>query len=165
MTPDVSTWILALLLVVAAGYDVLQRRIPNPLIVMILTIGLGFALLAGGISKAGTSLLLVGFGLALWVPLYAFRMMGAGDVKLFAASSAWLATIGDVFSAAIVSALVGGVVALVWIALQGRTIVVVGNLLTFIRFRVPVAVESQHAKLPYGVAMGIGILWTLGTAS
>lgn len=77
---------LTAILVWAAVSDIIARRIPNAAVLLVMALygvwavigsgaGLGSALAAGGIG------LVAGFG------LYAFNIMGAGDVKLFAATA------------------------------------------------------------------------------
>ena len=78
------------LMVAAATLDVECRRIPNALVLAILLIGVLFALY--GRTRDGTLRVLegAGMGLGVWIPFWALGMIGAGDVKFFAAASAWL---------------------------------------------------------------------------
>ena len=100
---------------VAAGMDLRYRRIPNSLVLTILIMGGVFAVLAVGPANA---LLRVtegaGAGLLMWFPFWALRMLGAGDVKFFAAAAAWLGP-RLALEAALSSAVFGGVIALVWL--------------------------------------------------
>jgi len=67
-------------------YDVLFRRVPNQLILLGLTMHVAVLLWTGtgmeGVDIA-RSMLGGAVGLALFVPLYAMKAMGAGDVKYF----------------------------------------------------------------------------------
>lgn len=155
---------LASLLAIAGVYDLCSRRVPNALVLLLFVTGVGSALASAGILGAGRSALFAVLGLAIWLPFYALRMMGAGDVKLFAAGCAWLASLSQVLSAAAATALVGGVLALVWAIAQRRTIAAIGNVLTTVRFRIRVPFDTHAAKLPYGIAMGIGLLWAFAKA-
>lgn len=127
---------------------------------VILISGVGVTLGNTGLLAALDALLLVALGLALWLPFHALGMLGAGDVKLFAASSAWLAGVSQVLIAAAASAIIGGVLAIVWALFQRRAVSVLGSTLTMIRFRIRIPFERHSQKLPYGVAMAIGILWS-----
>src|SRR5690606_27782218 len=109
---------------------------------------------------AGFAVLFSLVGLVIWLPFYALGMLGAGDVKLFAASSVWLVSLTHVFVAAAASAIIGGVLAIIWAIAQRRTLPVRGDVLTRIRLNVPGRVDSQRAKVPYGVAMAIGVVWS-----
>lgn len=152
--------VLAALLLTASVYDVRSRRVPNALVLAIVSAGVVFSASCKGLLGVGVSLAYMAVGLLIWLPFYAFRMMGAGDVKLFAAGCAWLASISDVLVAAGATAIVGGVLAILWALMQRRLFSMVASLLTTIRFRVPVAFDTHATKLPYGIAMGVGLLWT-----
>jgi prepilin peptidase CpaA len=103
--------------------------------------------------------LAIGFG--LWIPFYALRMLGAGDVKLFAAASCWLAP-SQVFGGALLSALVGGVLSVIGLALAhgiGLTTFRIAHGLRDPRLlATPLAVPKGRKTLPYGLAMTIGLL-------
>lgn len=103
------------LLAVAAVWDLRQRRVPNLIPVALALMGLAVnfwlwlpvhALL---LSVGGLAV-----GALLWVPSYAFRLVGGADVKLAAAVGIWLGPLG-VLRASIFAALVGGVIALIWL--------------------------------------------------
>lgn len=149
-----------MLLATASWFDATQRRIPNALVVVVLATGLAVTLATRGLAAGGMALVFVLVGLAVWLPFYAFRMLGAGDVKLFAACCAWFASFTQVYQAAVASAIVGGALAILWAIAQRRFISVAGGVLTRVRFGVPLIVEAQRAKLPYGIPMAIGILWS-----
>lgn len=110
--------VLSLLLVIACVTDVRARRIPNWLVAAILVGGVlvttAFDPVIPGVLRAMAG---VAVGLAIWLPGWLLRMMGAGDVKLFAAAGAWLGPAGAV-NAAIVAAVLGGVLALIWLFLR-----------------------------------------------
>lgn len=72
---------------VTVVFDVLFRRVPNWLILGGIAVHIGMFLLTGtGWNALDIQQSLLGgvIGLALFVPLYALRAMGAGDVKFFA---------------------------------------------------------------------------------
>ena len=102
---------VVLLGILASGWDIRTRRIPN-----VLTLGFALAALAvhlftsgmdGGISALGGWAL----GLVLFLPLFALGGMGAGDVKLLAAFGAWLGP-WNVVQTALAAGVIGGVLAL-----------------------------------------------------
>jgi prepilin peptidase CpaA len=153
------------LLAAACVTDVRSRRIPNRLVLALLACGLVYSVIAhptllAPVHSAGSFLL----GLAIWIPFYVFRMLGAGDVKLFAAASAWLAP-AAVLEAALVSALVGGALGLVWFVRThglGFTVVRLAHATREPRvLREATPVESRARRLPYGVAMALGLLVTV----
>lgn len=107
--------VLVLLLVMACVSDVRRRRIPNALVATVLVVGAlvttAFDPVVPGLLRAAAG---VAVGLAIWLPGWLLRMMGAGDVKLFAATGAWLGPAGAV-NAAFAAAVLGGALALVWL--------------------------------------------------
>jgi prepilin peptidase CpaA len=115
-------------------------------------VGLGWALASAAL------------GFSIWFPFYLFRMLGAGDVKLFAAASTWLAP-SLVLESALATALVGGALALFWFfRSQGAKLATV-RLLHATRqpgiLREALPVTSRHQRVPYGVAMTLGLLVTV----
>ena len=97
---------LLILVVLACGWDLVYQRIPN-----VLTLGAGgcaLALAAGtGDPRAlGTAMCGAAVGGLAFLPLYSLGAMGAGDVKLMAASGAFLGPWGALLAS--VLALVAG---------------------------------------------------------
>jgi prepilin peptidase CpaA len=140
-----------------------MRRIPNRLVVVLAVTGLGYALASNASPWVGllhgTAGVLTGF--VLWLPFYAFHWLGAGDVKFFAAAGAWLGPMRAI-EGALVAALVGGALALVWmVRAYGMTEMVA---MTSLAVRSPktVAIPPADAKsrraIPYGVALAVGAM-------
>lgn len=112
--------VLIVLLLAAAVFDVLYRRIPNWLTVSGVVLGIAMNTILGS-PDAGLAFSLVGLAVAfgVYVALYALRAMGAGDVKLMAAVGAlvgWERWFGIFF----VTALIGGIMALILVLSRGR---------------------------------------------
>jgi prepilin peptidase CpaA len=74
----------------AVREDLLAHRIPNRLTGTLLCLGLVLQFAIGGWSALGQAALGALVGLAILLPLYVLRAMGAGDVKLLAALGALL---------------------------------------------------------------------------
>lgn len=159
--------VFTMLLVAGCVTDLRTRKIPNELVFAILSTGWLFAFAstdvwrALGLSLAGTA---VGFG--IWIGFYLLGVIGAGDVKFFAAAGAWLGP-GATWRAALIAAVAGGVLAVVFLLSERR----LGEALR----RVAMAASSgslatapeqtivhgvKHRPLPYGVALAIGALVT-----
>src|SRR5580692_11271562 len=105
-----TTVLLAVLVIAAAIFDLRTRRIPN----WLCAVGL-----IGGFAFQTTREAALGAGLALliYVPLFALRAVGGGDVKLMAAvgsiagPKSWIAIF-------LTTAILGGAIALVMITVK-----------------------------------------------
>lgn len=152
------------LLLYAAFKDWRSRRIPNRIVLGLAVCGLVFSivsapLLSGLLGWSGGLVT----GLICWLPFYMLGWVGAGDVKLFAASGSWLGAFRTLEAGA-AAALLGAVLALtyvvwsygvrraietVWLAATAPTILANSS-------------DSGQARssrsLPYGVALAAGAL-------
>lgn len=165
----IHTLALVMLLVLAVICDLRTRRIPNALTVTGLLTALALGALAGwqpflaGLAGAGVAL-------ALSLPLVMLGGLGGGDAKLLAAVGAYLGP-ADLLTALLITALVGGAMALALAVHRGQlrqTLAHVGGLLA--RLGRPTGGDPQPAPrtirtagaltIPYGVAIGVGALVT-----
>jgi prepilin peptidase CpaA len=157
---------LGLLVVVAAGYDLRFRRIPNWLNLSGIVLGFGLNALLfqlSGTAQAGQGMLLA---FAIYLPFYFLRGMGAGDVKLMAAVGAlvgprnWL----EIF---IATALLGGATAALFALVKGRLRDTLCNVHFLVKdlacLRAPYRTNPQldfrspaSLNLPHGVLIAIG---------
>ena len=165
---------LLLLLLAGAWSDIRSRRIPNVLIFPGALVGvLLHAVLPqemGGLGVLG-SLAGLGTGLALLLPLYLLRVMGAGDVKLMAMTGAFLgaqATAG----ALLCVLLAGGVLALGAALYRGKlevlwrnlNVMLLGALAGGSMTGLPMSGNNGEdaggsaGTLPYGVAIATGTM-------
>ena len=154
------------LVVLAAIYDWRYRRIPNWLTIGGLIAGLVLqATLGAGWVEAVTA---IGLALAIYVPLWLLRAVGAGDVKLMAAIGAfpgpreWLAIF-------LITAVLGGIVALIVVLCKrrlGQTLRNVGWILSQgVRLRAPHrdrpeldVADPRAITLPRGVIIAASTL-------
>ena len=167
--------VLSLLLAGAVWQDVRSRRIPNQLVLvgLVLAFSLQLVLPAGDglfvapFGSIGLLWSLAGFGtgLALLLPMYALRALGAGDVKLLAMIGAFVGP-GAVIGIAACTLLAGGVLALVVSMYLGTLKRMLGNSLHLVTHSVFGALNGQSAaieapaapsgKLPYAIAIAAG---------
>ena|SRR5438067_7771496 len=138
----------------AALIDVWSRRIPNWVTFGTLLAGVlinawlhGFG---GALSAVEGALL----GLAILVPFYAIRAMGAGDVKLLAAVGSLIGPQALV-SVAVYGALIGGAMSVVILLRRGLLGRTVGDMLSGAMPR------PSGATAPYGVAIASGVYLSL----
>ena len=152
--------VFALLLLAACVSDLRTRRIPNVLVLVVLVLGTIYSVSAApllpGLGRAMGGL---GVGLALWFPFYMLGMLGAGDVKFFAAASSWIG-VGGALEAALLSALAGGVLGLGWLVARSGVRAAAERVAVQVAQRrvLPLsAADPKLAKLPYGIAMALGL--------
>lgn len=114
------TALLVMLLVTAAVIDCRTLRIPNWLTLGGMVAGLAFGTALGKTPYAGLLISLGGLavGMGVLLPLYAIRVMGAGDVKLMGAAGAFLGVPGTL-NALLFTAIAGGIAAIA-VALHRR---------------------------------------------
>lgn len=121
--------VLGGLLLAAVVFDLLSRRIPNWLTLSGAVAGVALGVSPGGIgivqSAGGLAL-----GLALFLPLYALRAMGAADVKLMAAVGSLLGLSGT-FAAAVYALAIGGLIAFLYALKAGVVRQLFANLRSF----------------------------------
>jgi prepilin peptidase CpaA len=148
----------------AAVIDIRTRRIPN-----LLTFGAAAAAVAYHVWTTGLhglALSVAGWavGIALFLPMFLLKGMGAGDVKLLGAVGAWLGTMGVLF-AGLYSVLAGGVLALVVGAMHGYLGKAFSNLWGLLGFWRTAGIQplpgltiedSAGPRLAYGVAIAVG---------
>lgn len=167
------------LLTLAVWHDLRARRIPNAIVFPGALLALALhALLPAGDGLFGTPMGSLGLlsalggwalGLAFLMPMYALRLMGAGDVKLLAMVGAFVGT-GQILAVGIATLLAGGVLALVVAAWQGSLRRVVNNTYQTMlhagltRLHDGIALPAAASgRLPYAVAIAAGtvscVLW------
>jgi prepilin peptidase CpaA len=99
------------ILAAAVYTDLRSHRIPNKLIVLGLILAVIFQLVANGAYGLLFGFLAALLGLGCFMPFYALRAMGAGDVKLMAVVGLFTSPRGVLF-AIVLSLLAGGLCAL-----------------------------------------------------
>lgn len=162
---------LAALAVALAGCvtDLRSRRIPNALTFGAALAAFGYHLYAAGLSGLGVSLGGFVVGGLVFLPLFALRGLGGGDVKLMAALGAWIGPVPAVWLA-LYTALAGGVFAIIVALGRGYTrqaFTNVWSMLTYwriagVREHPVFTVDSARAvRLPYALPIAAGLVVTL----
>ena len=157
--------LFSVLLLVGCVTDIRDRRIPNVLVLIILLTGVAYSVstlsLVEGLIRSAAG---AGLGFGIWIAFWLLGLLGAGDVKFFAAAGAWLGP-GNAWRAALMAAIFGGGLAVyslirsrqlksgverTALALSSRTLGVLDS----------TSEDAAGAKrhLPYGVALAAGAL-------
>jgi prepilin peptidase CpaA len=145
--------------------DLRTRKIPNELVLAILVTGWLFAFASPSVGRAlGMSLAGTAIGFAIWIPFYLLGVIGAGDVKFFAAAGAWLGPTLT-WQAALIAAVTGGILAVVYLLMEKRLGGALRRMALAASSRSLSGIPEQsvvpgvrHRPLPYGVALAIGAL-------
>lgn len=167
--PTALKFLLLVLVLIAAIYDLRFRRIPNWLNLSGVVLGLGINTLLFARDGLVGAVLGMTCSLIVYVPLYLIRGMGAGDVKLMAAVGA-IAGPWNWFGIFVATALLGGVVSIVFVALKRRlyqtsfnAAFIVGELC---HLRLPSKSNSQlDVRDPHAVGMPHGTLIAVGSVA
>ena len=143
--------VFPLLLALAAGWDIASYTIPNFLQIAFVAAFVAFVLATAMAPGVIAGHLLAGFlGLTAGFVLFAFRLIGGGDAKLFASIALWLG-IHNLAEFALVASLMGGALTLFLLSVR--------------RLPLPQWLTGQdwalrlHAArgaIPYGVALAGG---------
>lgn len=135
--------VLFALVGLAAIWDAVQRRIPNPLVLTGLVAGGALKTQASGLPGLGSSLLGAGVALALLIVPFALRRMGGGDVKISMVCGAFLAWNGAVH-VVLIATLIHGLVAALFLIGKRR--------LPAIRGWTP-----DYERVPFAVALAAAV--------
>jgi prepilin peptidase CpaA len=153
------------LLIAGCVTDLRSRRVPNVLVLIIIAGGLVYSVathpLIAALRSSAAGLLL---GFAIWIVFYVAGVIGAGDVKFFSAAGTWLGP-SATWRAALVAALAGGVLAVIFLLREKRFGVTLKRMMlaassrsTTLLLHTPESAGPNHARLPYGVALAAGAL-------
>ena len=152
--------VLTALLACACASDLRTRKIPNKLVLVIAVLGIVYSIVAkswaaGAVQAFGG----IATGLAIWFPFYAVRMLGAGDVKLFAAAASWLGARTAV-EAALWTALFGGAIALCVMMINTGVVLTMLRVMHAVRDPGSLREEpvSRARHMPYAFAITAGLL-------
>jgi len=160
--------LIVVLLALAALTDVATRTMPDTIAIAVGLLGMAVRLLSGPSALALSAAIALGLFIVLAV-LYARGLMGGGDVKLAAATCLGL-SLQSAYSFVIVTAMAGGVLALLHLAARWalrdvrrvaparRGASLPRRVLSVERWRI-----ARHGSLPYGVAIACGGIWAVLT--
>ena len=156
-----SCGLLLVFLIAAAVMDVRHRRVPNLLTGSLLVVGLlAAAWHVGALSLSG-AVFGACVGLIIWLPFWLMGLLGAGDVKFFAAACAWigpsLAWRGSL-AVALLGGLMGGVILVRRRGARSAAefgAFAVTNVAVLVRDASTVQVGPAARSFPYAVPMAV----------
>ena len=166
--PPPSEIALTALVIVAAVYDIRFRRIPNWLVVAGFCLGLALNIFFFRVDGLILALFGAALAFAIYLPFFALRAMGAGDVKLMIAIGAFVGA-RNWLILFLITAILGGILAVCLLLVRGGLIRALKNVLfilgELVRLRLPYrrdpALDIKHPRavtLPHGVSIAVGTL-------
>lgn len=159
----ISVTVSIIMLTIALYFDLRYQRIPNKLCLVTLFLGLIIHTLSNGLSGLTQALSGAALALVVLLPAFAFRLLGAGDVKIMIAIGALSGPLIIIWS--IAYAIVFGAFTSVLIAI--KKVGLKGLKLTFYRYTVylysgkyfkPEEGDMGAVKVPYAPALMLGWL-------
>lgn len=160
--------LLSIILIVAVVKDVRFRKIPNWLTFPSMALSIVYHSITNGFSGLLFSFAGLGIGIALLIVPYLMGGIGAGDAKLMGVVGSFLGPKG-VFLAFLITAIIGGVYAVLLLARYGLVRVTVQRYLFIIRSfifmrkaeYVAPSEDEKKPRLRYGIAVAVGTLLSL----
>jgi prepilin peptidase CpaA len=152
--PEVGQILLGILVAAAAIYDIRFRRIPNWLVLAGIIAGITWNVYSSGWSGLLRGAEGLGLGFGLYFPLWLVRARGAGDVKLLAAVGA-ITGPGNCFYIFLLTAILGGIIALILLMFRGRVRHTFFNVAWILR-------DLMHFKAPYQSSGELDVTTTKG---
>lgn len=166
-----DSWLVLVILLGGAWYDVKERRIPNWWSLGAVLCGLGLCALAAPVGEAFKAALGYGFRIlaatAVLFPFFLLRVMGAGDIKMMAVMVGCLGVPGGACAISlgfIVGAILALIKMLVQRSLRKRLIVLVAYIrrLFLTKEIVPYYQadrDGPEAVIPFTLCLFAGYLW------
>ena len=166
--PVAGQILLGILVLVAAVYDIRFRRIPNWLVACGIVAGFAWNIYSLGIPGLGRAAAGFGLGFGLYFPLWLLRARGAGDVKLLAAAGSIIGA-GNCFLLFLLTAILGGAIALIYVIFRGRLQHTFFNVTwiarDLMRFRAPHksseeldVTTAKGMRLPHAAMIAVGAI-------
>lgn len=157
---------LAVLVLTAAIYDIRYRRIPNWLVLTGLLAGVLMATVFSDAAGLKTALSGAALAFAIYLPLFALRAIGAGDLKLMVAIGAFTGP-SNWMVLFVFTSILGGVLALALLLYRGQLGRTLGNIVFILSellhlrapYRARPVLDVAHpaaVKLPHGVSIAGG---------
>ena len=147
-------------LTLCALHDVTSFKIPNRYVAVLL---LGWAptmLLTGAPTQTlAASALIAGVVLLVGFGMFAASLIGAGDVKLLAATTLWIAP-RDVAAFVLVTAVVGGLLGLTLLRVRSLPLPSFAHRAGWL-----VQLHGRERVMPYGVAIAAAAMLIMGQAA
>lgn len=160
--------ILVILVAMATFSDIRTRRIPNWLVAAGTVIAVVYHALSPFGEGAIFTLAGLAVGMAILIPLYVLRTMGAGDVKLMGMVGAFVGT-AAVINVVLATMVAGGLLALAVTACKRMLPQLIANLrdmmiqrhIRGMGFGTAITAPNSVGKMPYALAIATGTFFQI----
>lgn len=160
---NIKLILLLIVCIIAVITDLKDRKVYNWLTLPGLVLGIVINTLEQGGPGAGSAIIGLLAGGAIFFPAYFFGGMGAGDIKLMAVVGAFTGWF-FVLNAALYTALAGGLMAIIVLVIKGQLIKTLSTIIRFLRSLIipKLAVEPAVSEntFPYALAIAAGVVCT-----
>jgi len=163
----VPIYFLIATVVIASVTDIIAHRIPNLLLAPALSVALIIGASVDGLFGVLSVLSGLAVGIAMLLPLYVMRVMGAGDAKLLGVAGAFLGPQGALI-AGMLTFIAGAIIGLAWLAWRSLQQAIELFLASFAQPATSHSLGSTHGRLgskphsfAYAPAIATGTLATL----
>jgi prepilin peptidase CpaA len=166
-TSSLAAVLLGMVLAAACWTDLRAHRIPNWLVALGMIAGILCNAWTAGAHVVGAGRAVAGLltGLAIFLPLYLARGMGAGDVKLMASVGAFLGPVATI-NTALVTLVAGGILAAAVVIRNGTLRCALENIRFMLLDSISTSLSGQSirlphlntcaGKIPYALAIAVG---------
>ncbi len=141
--------VLLVLFLVASATDLLWGKIYNGVTLSFLFSGVTYRLFNGGRTDATLAATAVVVAFVLFFPLWRFKALAAGDVKLLMAAGAW-STPKGILELGVLSIVIGAVVGIIVLVKQAG---LRGSLISLREHAGPAAIKPKSHRMPFGPAV------------
>ncbi len=149
-----SAIVPSIILLAGVVDDLMTRKVHNALSLIAIGVGGVYAYFSGGMDQLVVGILAMLLVLGIYVPLFLFKILGGGDLKImlaFAISTNWHIVLNVTMSAMVWALLLG----LVRAAIDKKLFNVFRNVLQMVSSNKPVAPEKLN-RIPMTVALFFG---------
>ena len=139
------------LVILGGVYDLMTMRIPNWISIALIVAFVPVALVVGLTwQETAMALGLAGLALIVGIALFAFRLLGGGDAKILAASTAWVGLSG-LLPFLLITAVAGGALSLLLLLARKWVVLLPLSMPSWLE-----RLTTPKGDVPYGVAIAIG---------